>query len=107
MISAISHGFIPCQKMTTHYCPSGFAARHHLASSGDDFTSRREVLASVTIIGSSFLFGATETSAFADGVDAKQIEKDKENILKGYKRLEYLLSNWEKVSAVSAISTTF
>ena len=57
-----------------------------------DNNGRRSFLVSSTgVLSSVLLFG--HPSAFAA---VSQEEKDKQNILKGYARLQYLLDNWEK-----------
>jgi hypothetical protein len=64
---------------------------------------RRRFFGSIGVVGSALL---TSQPAFAD---ASQEDKDKANILKGYKRLQYLLDNWEKETTVckTGQETTF
>lgn len=51
--------------------------------------SRRDTLCSIATVGA-FLIGSQ------GAVAASQEEIDKANIVKGYKRLSYLLDNWEE-----------
>lgn len=61
--------------------------------------SRRETLGSIAAA-SSILLGLQP--AFA----ASQEDIDKANVVKGYKRLQYLLDNWEKETTVCKIGQT-
>ncbi len=61
--------------------------------------SRRDSLGYVAVIGT-LLVGAKPALA------ASQEEIDKANIVKGYKRLIYLLDNWEKETTVCKIGQT-
>mmetsp|Transcript_39534 Transcript_39534/g.114441 ORF Transcript_39534/g.114441 Transcript_39534/m.114441 type:complete len:209 (+) Transcript_39534:76-702(+) len=63
--------------------------------------SRREILASV---GASAL--ATSLLGSKPALALSQEEIDKANIVKGYKRLVYLLDNWEKETTVCKIGQT-
>jgi hypothetical protein len=46
------------------------------------------------------VFGLMSISLPANAASSSQAEKDKEKIVKGYKRLNYLLDNWEKETTV-------
>lgn len=60
------------------------------SNSGKDVTvGRRDAMGSIVAI-SALLAGAKSATA------ASQEEIDKANIVKGYKRLSYLLDNWEE-----------
>lgn len=65
----------------------------------DVSTSRRETLAQIVGVGT-FLLGSKPALA------ASQEEIDKANIVSGYKRLVYLLDNWEKETTVCKIGQT-
>lgn len=65
---------------------------------------RREFFGIIGGIGSIVLLPDSSSAAAVS-----QEQKDKENIVKGYKRLQYLLDNWEKETTVCKIGqeTTF
>ena len=53
---------------------------------------RRSFISSIAIIGSTVI---NTSSAHAAHAAATQEQKDEENIVKGYNRLQYLLDNWD------------
>jgi hypothetical protein len=65
--------------------------------------SRRGFFKSVGVVGSVLLSGQPAIAAMS------QEQKDKDNILKGYARLQYFLDNWEKETTVckTGQETTF
>lgn len=73
-----------CTSVTALISPFARSGAQHEVSA-----SRRETLGSIAAVGG-ILLGSQP--AFA----ASQEEADKANIVKGYKRLVYLLDNWEK-----------
>lgn len=81
---------------------SPFGNLDHLQQK-DVFTSRRETLGSIFGVATAVLAGSQP--AFA----ASQEDADKANIVKGYKRLVFLLDNWEKETTVckTGQETTF
>eukprot|EP00339_Tiarina_fusa_P015653 CAMPEP_0117049158 /NCGR_PEP_ID=MMETSP0472-20121206/33970_1 /TAXON_ID=693140 ORGANISM="Tiarina fusus, Strain LIS" /NCGR_SAMPLE_ID=MMETSP0472 /ASSEMBLY_ACC=CAM_ASM_000603 /LENGTH=211 /DNA_ID=CAMNT_0004762511 /DNA_START=66 /DNA_END=701 /DNA_ORIENTATION=- len=66
-------------------------------------SSRRDFFKSAGVVSTVLLSGQPAFAAIS------QEQKDRENILKGYKRLQYLLDNWEKETTVCNIGqeTTF
>ena len=63
---------------------------------------RREFFGIIGGIGSIALVPNSSSAAAVS-----QEQKDKENIVKGYKRLQYLLDNWEKETTVCKIGHLF
>jgi len=90
---------------TTAFSPSSCTnslstKTHHLTKTTlhVDKTSRRDILSQTT---AAIFSLATATTAIPSAALAYPEEKkDKENIVKGYKRLQYLLDNWEKETTV-------
>jgi hypothetical protein len=64
---------------------------------------RRDFVGSLTLIGSTLFLPQPSIAAVS------QEQKDKENIVKGYKRLQYFLDNWEAETTVckTGQETTF
>eukprot|EP00980_Cylindrotheca_fusiformis_P006691 scaffold1398_cov116-Cylindrotheca_fusiformis.AAC.8 len=75
------------------------------SSIGPEFArfGRREFVGSLAVIGST-VFSPNQSIAAVS-----QEQKDKENIVKGYRRLQYLLDNWEAETTVckTGQETTF
>ena len=78
----------------------------------DDNTRRRFVTSSliysisaVTFVGSSFSlpFANAATTSSSSSPASSQERRDKENLVRGYNRLQYLLDNWEDETTVCKI----
>ena len=102
VLLSASRGFVP--KAEVQFRLDASIVRPLSLSNDENLTGERRdfIATSAAAIGSSLLLMAS-TSVPAIAAADPQIEKDKENIVKGYKRLEYLLSNWEKVSKSMSI----
>lgn len=77
-----SHSFKPVSRVTCAAKPD------------DQAEGRREFFGSVGLIGVALFTSQPALAAVS------QEDKDKANIVKGYKRLQYLLENWEKETTV-------
>ena len=73
-----------CVGVNALICPGPWNSENQIESLG-----RREALGSIAVLGTLFT-GAHSSMAVS------QEEIDKANIVKGYKRLTYLLDNWEE-----------
>lgn len=63
-------------------------------------SSRREVFKNSAAIFVSTTAGYSLFPPIANAAESQQDKLDKENLVKGYKRLQYLLDNWEKETTI-------
>ena len=69
-------------------------------NSNSDDSSRRFFFTSVVAATTSTFAVSSSSPAFAKSSVNSSLEKDKTKIVAGYKRLNYLLDNWEKMTTV-------
>lgn len=104
-ISIISLLLLACSQEGLAFAPSTASTICTTSPSGTTSTqinveSRREVLKNSASIFVSATAGYSLFPSIANAAESQQDKLDKENLVKGYKRLQYLLDNWEKETTI-------
>ena len=104
-ISIISLLLLACGQEGLAFAPSTSSTISTTSPSGTTSTqinveSRREVLKNSVANFVSTTAGYSLFPSIANAAESQQDKLDKENLVKGYKRLQYLLDNWDKETTI-------
>ena len=104
-ISIISLLLLACGQEGLAFAPSTSSSISTTSPSGSTSTqinveSRREVLKNSVANFVSTTAGCSLFPSIANAAESQQDKLDKENLVKGYKRLQYLLDNWDRETTI-------
>lgn len=104
-ISIISLLLLACGQEGLAFAPSTSSTISTTSPSGSTSTqinveSRREVLKNSVATFVSATAGYSLFPSIANAAESQQDKLDKENLVKGYKRLQYLLDNWDRETTI-------